>query len=177
MIDNIEIEKVNEIKFLGVVIDSKLSWKSHKQYITAKIAKSIAILQKVKYLLNQSSLYTLSCSFILPYITYCVEVWGNTYKTNTETIFRRQKRAIRIVNKSTCREPSNPLFIKLKEIQGFGRLQNNSNHAQSKSESVSTGHPKVVSNKRKQIQSQGNMHFQKTARTYQHKNTYISQRS
>ena len=116
-IDNIEIERVNEIKFLGVIIDSKLSWKSHIQYITAKIAKSIAILHKVKHLINQSSLYTLYCSFILPYITYCVEVWGNTYKTNTETGFKLQKKAIRIINNRTNREPSNPLFIKLKALK------------------------------------------------------------
>ena len=64
------------------------------------------------------------------------------------------------------------------QIQGFGRLQNNSNNAQSKPESVTTGHPKVVSNKRKQIQSQGDMHLQKTTCTNQLKNAlYINQRS
>ena len=59
----------------------------------------------------------LYCSFILPYITYCMEVWGNTYKTNTESIFILQKRAIRIVNRSGYREPSNQLFIKLKALK------------------------------------------------------------
>ncbi len=67
-----------------------------------------------KDLLNQASLYTLYCSFILSYIIYCVEEWGNTYKTNTEPIFNHQKRAIRIVNKTTYREHTNPLFIKIK---------------------------------------------------------------
>lgn len=117
MINDIEIEKVKEYKFLGVIIDDKLCWKPHIQYIKTKISKLIAILYKTNYLLNQRSLYTLYCSFIMPYITYCLEVWGKTYKTNTEPIFILQKRALRIVNKTTYRASTNPFFIKLKVLK------------------------------------------------------------
>ena len=117
MINGIELERVSEIKFLGVVIDNKLSWKPHIKYIKTKISKSLAILNKAKELLNKASLSMLYCSFILPYMTYCVEVWGNTYKTNTYPIFILQKRAIRIIHKTTYREPTNPLFIKLKILK------------------------------------------------------------
>ncbi len=117
MKNNVVIERVSKIKFLGIIIDNKLCWKPHINYIKTKISKSIAVLYKVKDFLNQASLYTLYCSFILPYISYCVEVWGNTYKTNTKPIFILQKRAIRIVNKTTYRETTNPLFIKLKALK------------------------------------------------------------
>ena len=117
MINGIELERVSEIKFLGVLIDNKLSWKPHINYIKAKISKSIAILNKTKYLLNKTSLYTLYCSFILPYMTYCVEIWGNTYKTNIHPIFILQKRAIRIIHKTAYREPTNPLFVQLKTLK------------------------------------------------------------
>jgi len=62
-------------------------------------------------------------------MTYFVEVWGNTYKTNTHPIFILQKRAIRIIHKTAYkrairiihktayREPTNPLFIKLKILK------------------------------------------------------------
>ncbi|KAL3974187.1 hypothetical protein ACER0C_002548 [Sarotherodon galilaeus] len=112
-INNTELDRVSEIKFLGVIIHHKLSWIPHITHIKGKISKSLAILYKVKDLINQTSLYTLYCSIILPYMTYCVEVWGNTYKTHTYPIYILQKRAIRIINKATSREPSNPLFIKL----------------------------------------------------------------
>ena len=42
----------------------------------------IAILNKVEYVLNTKSMYALYCALILPHLTYCVEVWGNDYKTN-----------------------------------------------------------------------------------------------
>ena len=116
-INGVQLERVSERKFLGVIIDNKLSWKPHISYIKAKISKSIAILNKAKYLINQASLFMLYCSFILPYMMYWVEVWGNTYKTNTHPIFILQKRAIRVIHKTTYREPTNKLFIKLKTLK------------------------------------------------------------
>jgi hypothetical protein len=52
------------------------------------------------FLLDKSSLYLLYCSLFLPYITYCVEVWGTTYKTNTNEIYILQKKMIRLIAKA-----------------------------------------------------------------------------
>jgi len=37
--ENVNIESVYEIKFLGVVIDAKICWKSHIKYIQTKMSK------------------------------------------------------------------------------------------------------------------------------------------
>lgn len=116
-IDNVEIEQVSENKFLGVIIDNKLNWKSHINNTRSKISKTIAIMYKTKPFLNQNSLYMLYSSLILPYISYCVEVWGNNYKTITNPIFLLQKKAIRIATQSDYHAPSNPLFIKLNTLK------------------------------------------------------------
>uniref|UniRef100_A0A0E9TS32 Uncharacterized protein n=1 Tax=Anguilla anguilla TaxID=7936 RepID=A0A0E9TS32_ANGAN len=60
------------------------------------MSKTIAILYKTKDILNQKSLYILYCSPIVPYITYCVEVWGNTYKTSTYPIFHPTEESYKI---------------------------------------------------------------------------------
>jgi hypothetical protein len=44
--ENIEIVQTNTAKFLGVLIDSNLSWKCHIDYITKKVAKSVGIIKK-----------------------------------------------------------------------------------------------------------------------------------
>ena len=46
--------KVNNIKFLGVIIDSKLNWSDHIAYIKNKISKSIGILTKIRRFLNKN---------------------------------------------------------------------------------------------------------------------------
>ena len=52
----------------------------------------IAILNKVKYILNTQSMYALYCALILSHLTYCVEVWGNNYKTILMSLYLLQKR-------------------------------------------------------------------------------------
>ena len=74
-------------------------------------------MNKTKNILNTKSLYLLYCSLVLPHISYCVEVWGNNYKTVINPIFLLQKKAIRIVSKTDYYSPTNPLFIELKTLK------------------------------------------------------------
>ena len=76
------IDKVNHFKFLGVIIDSHLSWMDHVQHIRKKISKWIGILYKTKDYLKSDTLLTLYYSFVYPYLIYCIEVWGATTKGN-----------------------------------------------------------------------------------------------
>ncbi len=92
IIDNVEVERVFENKFLGVVIDHKLCWKPHINFLKNKISKTMAILHKCKNTLTLNSLKTLYQSLIKPYITYCIEVWGHTFTTITKPILLLQKK-------------------------------------------------------------------------------------
>jgi len=47
-VDGVDIERVNENKFLGVIIDDKISWKSHTKHVYNKLSRSISILTKAK---------------------------------------------------------------------------------------------------------------------------------
>lgn len=116
-INNIEIQRVNINNFLGVIMDDKISWKPHINHIKSKISKSIAILNKTKYILNKYSLHLLYRTFVEPYITYCIEVWGHAYKTITKPIFILQKRAIRIINRADYRDSTNTFFINLQTLK------------------------------------------------------------
>lgn len=118
-INNEEIDRVYENKFLGVIIDHKLSWKPHINHVKRKMSQSIAILHKTKHILNENSLYILYCALIVPYMIYCVEVWGHAYKTNINPIYMLQKRAIRIIKHVDYHEPTNQLFSNLNALKFF----------------------------------------------------------
>ena len=77
-IDGHKIDETDHTKFLGVVIDSKLTWKNHISYITGKIAKGNGVITKAIKLLNKNSLITLYHTFIYPYLCCCNHLWGNT---------------------------------------------------------------------------------------------------
>ena len=104
---------VKSTKFLGVLIDSKLEWKQHINYIKGKIAKALGILCKARRLLNTSTLRTVYYSFLFPYLCYCIEVWGAARKKHISPLIVQHKRAIRMISFAGYREHSLPLFRKL----------------------------------------------------------------
>ena len=113
-IDGEVIAEVNKSKFLGVVIDNKLSWKDHISFVCRKVARGIGVIIKARKVLHNESLKCLYYSFIYPYMIYCNQVWGSACKTNIEPLQVLQKRAVRIILGVHPRSPSEPLFTTLK---------------------------------------------------------------
>ena len=99
--------------FLGVLIDHKLNWKQHIKMITSKLSKTIAIMNRTKYILDKNARLILYYSLFLPYMSYCCEVWGNTYKSNIECMYLLQKKVVRIDCGVGYREHTNELFSEL----------------------------------------------------------------
>ena len=56
-INNIEIDRLYYSKFLGVIIDHRLNWKGHIDFIGKKV--SITIIRKAKHFVNCDDLLTL----------------------------------------------------------------------------------------------------------------------
>ena len=104
------IRFVDRTKFLGVIVDSKLSWSHHIDYIHGKISKGIGILKKVRKILNKKTMVNLYYTFLYPYLSYCNIIWGRASKKYINRLLLLQKRAIRIVCNSAFRAHSEPLF-------------------------------------------------------------------
>ena len=100
IIKNESINQDHKTKFLGVIVDEKLTWFEHIQYIKCKIAKGIGIICKARQVLNSKTLCTLYYCFVYPYLNYCVEVWGDTFKTYLQALVKLQKRVLRIISYS-----------------------------------------------------------------------------
>ena len=115
--DGVKIESVKEIKFLGVTIDDQISWKSHIKHVQSKVSRSIAVLNKAKLVLDHKSLRMLYCSLVLPYLTYCAEVWGNTYISTIHPLLILQKKAIRVIHGAGYRDHTNSLFLQSKLLK------------------------------------------------------------
>ena len=116
-INNITLERVSSIQFLGVYIDDKLNWKSHIKYVNSKLSKCISIIYRASFLVSKYALRMLYCALFLPYIMYCCEIWGNTYRTNIESTILLQKKCIRIVCGKGRLDHTNMLFYDQKLLK------------------------------------------------------------
>ena len=112
-----EIERVQVTKFLGVLIDEKLNWSEQIFKVKSKLLKCVGVLYKARIYLDNNAMLMLYNAIILPYLSYCVEVWGNTYKTKLNSIRSIQKRAIRLVCNVTKYEHTSPLFKTVKALK------------------------------------------------------------
>ena len=86
-----ELERVRETKYLGVILDEKLNWKSHLEHIKSKISRGSYILSKLRHYVNIKTSITIYFSLIYPYLNYCITTWGATSNSNLLPIVRLQK--------------------------------------------------------------------------------------
>ena len=109
-INNVNITEVEYTKFLGVIIDKKLTWQRHVTYISNKIAKSLYVLNRLKHKLPSYALCSLYYSLIYPHLIYYIILWGCAAKSILNELLILQKRAVRILNKCPYLSHSDPLF-------------------------------------------------------------------
>ena len=88
-----------------------------------KVAKNLGILYKLKYFLDSSVLKNLCLTLVLPYLTYCCEIWGNTYKSTINNLYLLQKKAVRIVAKADYLSHTLPLFQKLSVLNIYDLIE------------------------------------------------------
>ena len=112
-IDNLSVKEKDCIKYLGVLIDNKLSWKQHSQYVNMKISKGIGVLAKMRHFVPSDVLKQLYHAFVSPHLSYAVINWGNAPKCATIKLNKSLKKAVRIMTFSGFKESSKPLFTKL----------------------------------------------------------------
>ena len=86
-INNTNLNEKDNIKYLGIIIDSSLNWKKQVKSILIRMKRSIGILSKLRYYVHPDLLISLYYSFIHPFLTYGLVVWGNTYPTNINPQF------------------------------------------------------------------------------------------
>ena len=102
----------------------KLTWKTHISYIAGKIARGIGILIKARKCFTHECMITLYYSFVFPYLIYCNNIWGSTYKSNLSKLQVLQNKAARIITGSNPRRNTDAMFnesglLNLKDINVY----------------------------------------------------------
>jgi hypothetical protein len=111
------LERVQSIKFLGVLIHEHLSWKAHLDEKANRVARSIGVLYRLKHQLPDYTLLTLYNSLISPHFHYAITAWGNSQQQYVKRLEILQKKAIRCVTNSRYNCHTNPLFFRLRLLK------------------------------------------------------------
>ena len=76
----ISLERKNYVKYLGVLINSGLTWKYHISHVASKISRSIGVIAKLKHFVPRSNLLNIYRILIFPYISYGIFSYDNVLR-------------------------------------------------------------------------------------------------
>ena len=103
------IPLTDNIKYLGIKIDSKLNFKTHISKVQSKPSKGVGILYKLNKILATRTLITLYYALIFPHPMYSIIIWDsacNSYLTSLQTL---QNKAIRAIAKLKSKDRVTPI--------------------------------------------------------------------
>ena len=112
VISNSIITNINSTKFLGLIIDSTLSWKDHITELTPKLNKACSVIRTLTFPRSPEVLRMVYFSCFHSIMSYGIIFWGNSHYSNN--IFKIKKRIIRIMTNSNRRDTCRPLFNQLR---------------------------------------------------------------
>ena len=97
LIGDTNISMVDEVKFLGVTFDRKLSWNAQTEALYKRLKCAIAIIKCIKPYITNANLKTICFTLFESHILYGISVWGGIPQYRMDKIFRLQKKCLRIL--------------------------------------------------------------------------------
>ena len=107
----------NHLRYLGVIIDSNLTFKPQINAIAIKLKRANGILAKLRHYLPKDLLVSVYYALFYSHLNYCTQIWGQTVSNFISRITNLQDRAIRIMSFADYHAPVDPLYRDLKLIK------------------------------------------------------------
>ena len=97
IINNHSISPEEKLKYLGVLLENKLSWKPHVQKLKTQLSRACGIISKLKHYTTKSVLKVVYNSLIHPYLNYSILNWGRASNATIQPLIKLQNKAIKII--------------------------------------------------------------------------------
>ena len=99
-LQNQEVPQVNTPTFLGVILDTRLTWKPHIEATEGKAMRKLSLMKKLagtKWGANSSILKQVYTGTVRPVVEYASTTWNTASRTNKTTLDRVQNMGLRII--------------------------------------------------------------------------------
>ena len=105
-----EIPSADNIKYLGIYLDSKLKWDVHINKLVVKIRSMLAKFKYLKQFVDVKNLMVLYYALVESQLRYGIVVWGAAYKNSIKRLETIQKWILKIIYGKEITYPSDELF-------------------------------------------------------------------
>ena len=119
------LNRVRNVKYLGVLIDDGLNWESHIKQLFLQLSKTSAIIYRLRNLVDTETLKLLYCNLVYSRAQYDIVLWGTATYTRQKEIVLRLNYIVRIMTWSRKFDHVSILYkqLKLLNLQDIYKLE------------------------------------------------------
>ena len=120
-----ELELVSEYKYLGLIIDSKLNWSNHINYLKLKLSKALGMLFRTRYFLNLESRIIIFQSLFISHLNYGLLNYGRCSNKYIEPLNKLLNKSLRCIHFCGYKENVLKYYVKhnILKVQDMYRLE------------------------------------------------------
>lgn len=96
-VNNVHVEKVSSFKYLGIHLDSCLSWDIHIKQILKKVSSLCGLMKRVRCFVHKEALLQFYYACIHSILQYLIIVWGHASKSKLKKVQVLQNRCIKVI--------------------------------------------------------------------------------
>ena len=106
-----KLQPTDHVKYLGIFIDSNLSFDFHISHICKKLSQANGIISKLRYFLKTETCLSVYYTIFYPHLLYGTNTWQFSTKANISKLCVLQRKCLRLISFSEYDDSANPLFI------------------------------------------------------------------
>ena len=112
-----KIMPTNNLKYLGVTIDDRLTGEYHCKLLTGKLTRANGMLSKVRHYVSNIELKSIFHAIFTSHLNYGCQIWGLENTIQVKQVGKLQNKAMRIINFQEFQAPANPLYVKCEVLK------------------------------------------------------------
>ena len=92
-INKVSISNCDSYKYLGIIFDDDLQWKTHFDNVSKKMSQAAGMIAKLQNYVSDRHLKLVYNCFVQCYLQYGILRWGNSSKTKIEPLEKHQNKS------------------------------------------------------------------------------------
>lgn len=110
-INGLKIKQLSSCKYLGIIIDERMKWLEHVDFVYKKLIKFIGIFYKLRSKMPRNCLKNLYFSLVYPHLLFGIELYANTFKSYLTRLVTLNNKLLRILQHAQNDVPVLSLYV------------------------------------------------------------------
>lgn len=108
------LSNTSSIRYLGVIINSQLTWKEHILSVTNRVRKLFYVFKNIRHICDRKLLNIIYTSLCQSILLYCILIWGGCVKTHLLKLERAQRAILKIMTFKPIKYSTQKLYEETK---------------------------------------------------------------